>query len=557
MRKSTRLGSWALALALLLASPRAQAYCPLATRWRGPVVDVVLHHEAHRRLCIDDAVPCNTIARASLETTVKAAIDEFYDNTGANLRLRYAGLCFTDPPANTRPCDDDDLPPGKIVIRVVPCGPVGHSWPSDTDGDGFTDTSYVAICTPAIFRSYPGSSNVAIQGILLHELSHALGLAHPGDCGDATTSVLNTGNAPHLTFYDALSFQTRYGLRVGETMQIATTNVYTPTTWTSASASAEGNRAMSRFSACDNLTPGGTHVAFVGSSPRWLNLLTHRENGSTALTSIVPSYFPDHVVLSSAHPGVACQDFQRLRIFYAADNGAASQSIQYVESLNGGQSWGPIVLADTATTSLHGGVDATFDPASGLYVYAYRTGSSEIRTKALSPGSRPQGHERVPAPLPGLGACGDPVFPADCWRSSDTPNIACGDPALLGEYNCLMAWADVDWNRTLTYAPAKVVADGAGGHRVLLHSGRSGYSAVHGAPSVALDGSSDFPWRIAYHQGPSRVFTWRKAADPLAFLQSGGSFTFSGAIVTPALGSLRSTGWFPITKTMLFVTTAP
>ncbi len=177
-------------------------------------------------------------------------------------------------------------------------------------------------------------------------------------------------------------------------------------------------------------------------------------------------------------------------------------------------------------------------------------------TKVVSEGSAPRGYERSPQPLPIPGACGNGV-PGDCWRASDTPSVACGDPAQLGEYNCLIAWADVDWYRPMMFAAAKVIAGPAGGHELVLHSVRAGYASVFGTPSLALDGWSDFPWRVAYHQGTSRVFTRRKAADPTSEWQDGGSFTFSGDVVGPTLGSARASGWFAFPMTTIFVTKAP
>ena len=77
-----------VALGCAAGAPGVAAYCPYGTRWQGPVVDVVLQHQAHQRLCTDDAVPCNTLSRAALETTIRATLDEFYDSSAANLRLR-------------------------------------------------------------------------------------------------------------------------------------------------------------------------------------------------------------------------------------------------------------------------------------------------------------------------------------------------------------------------------------------------------------------------------------------------------------------------------------
>ncbi len=365
---------------LAALGPAARAYCPLGSRWRGPVVDVVLQAQAPGRLCVDGASPCQTISRAALETTIKAVLDEFNESAGANIRLRYAGLCYKEVLGARLACNaTTDLPPGKLVIRVNPCTATGYGGNEDRDLDGYSERGFAEICTAAgpgsskVFSSYPSQpgTSVSVHGILLHELSHALGFHHPDACGESGgTSVLNGPTRPHLSLYDIANLQALYGLRAGQAMQAASSTPFNPTSWSSVAATGDGDEALGRFSACDNLTSGGTHVAFAATSPRLLKLITQRTPGTTALTSVVPSYFPDHVVLTSSHPGVACQDFQRLRIFYAEDNAPGFQTIRYVESSDAGQSWGPVVSADPATTQIHGGVDASFDPASGQYVYA-------------------------------------------------------------------------------------------------------------------------------------------------------------------------------------------
>ncbi len=75
----------------------------------------------------------------------------------------------------------------------------------------------------------------------------------------------------------------------------------------------------------------------------------------------------------------------------------------------------------------------------------------------MSAGSRIVGYPR-PADAPTCllndvvqsdtdGGIAGPVSSAttDCWLASDIPSITCGNPAVLGEYNCLLAWGNSEW----------------------------------------------------------------------------------------------------------------
>jgi hypothetical protein len=187
-------------------------------------------------------------------------------------------------------------------------------------------------------------------------------------------------------------------------------------------------------------------------------------------------------------------------------------------------------VSDATTKTANAGVTATYDPESDRYIVMWRGSSGAERNSILY--SVP---DLSPNPWKLTNATGSGDI-----KAADTPSIACGPKAVVGDYNCLVAWVDAfHWQRPVRWTQARVTA---AGQLEMLGIKTHGYVTV-GSPSVAYWSDGEFPWIIAVYQGGTTTYTWRKKGSHDEKFQDERGFSFLPKVSLPAAASrLSSTG---------------
>ena len=528
-----------LPILMLLCPSLATAFCVRGTGpWEDSLQPIRVRIDIQMTENPGPGLDCSGgCSMDAISWAIRANLDEFYDNSGADLRFEFDGTIDSDGRTYTQ---------GELVVHARENCPGGRrawaNWrdsfdhtkePPEPGTDGRTDEAYVAFCTNGLnWGPWMDGQTEGFTNLFIHEVMHTLDFLHPHDdspgCEDGTPTVLSYSGiqSSHLYKDDIDGLQLIYGLRLDRIARsvfsldqldwiVGPTEDITSTT------------ALGRLNACDNLPSASTFVGYTLDSH-----LARVPRVSIA----TPAEWQDKAVLSltekTHYPvGIGCASSENMRLFYLgdypADPSSGRQRIKYFETDDGWNSVdGPFVFDEALEGFSRGtntsGLDATFDPSSGKYVVVWRTSGSQITSKVEG---------ATPSFYTGPDQNG--------LLASDTPSVACGDRETLGEWNCIIAWSDTDWYRTLRWAPAKVVTTPIfGGQRLELGEIRSQGYIVVGGPSVAIVNALDFPWQIAFHQGGYTTYVFRKSADPSALWQDERGFSFPQKVVAPGLGSV-------------------
>lgn len=163
------------------------------------------------------------------------------------------------------------------------------------------------------------------------------------------------------------------------------------------------------------------------------------------------------------------------------------------------------------------GVVGTWDPATGQYIWMWRIY-----------GMRVSSNGRIAYRIGGAA-------PVTAWslESSDTPSIACGNPADVGSYNCLLAFTSTTrWGYVVKWTQCSV----SNGDLTCLGIKTHNYYTV-GSPSVAYLPNASYPWHIALSQGTSATYTWRKGPYYADNFRDQRSFSYGNESGLPAAAS--------------------
>jgi len=508
-------------LFVFFTSESLYAYCAAGTgQWDTSDLPLPVYLNNN----LDDLI-CSTSNCSNIENirnSTEATLDEFYDSSGSDLNLSYAG---------TTNADIGEVINGSIhIFASQNCfdAPGVAAW-ADSNGDGKVDYGKIRMCSQfngraVAWNSFPDSSstfNLSWQGVMAQEVGHTLGFDHPSDCNQNFKSIMGTTTATshhghHLYKDDIDAYQTRYGFRNDKSVNFKTS--HTGIDWgNTQSLNNTMKSALSRFSVCNTSSSPTTFVSFPADQiPRLVDLWRYGAGGWIQLPS---PWF----AASNYHTGTACKDENTVAVAWSGgyDTITGEQDIFLSTTTNAGNNWGIERIADGANQTRNAGVSAAFDPESGQYIVMWRDNRDRITSKINAPAS----------PIRQYAQSNNSFL-----RASDSVSIACGPASVVGAENCIVAWPDVGWDRTLRWAHAHVDMTG-GTPELVIGSIRSQGYIIYGTPSVSYWSTGEYPWALVFHQGGRTAYSLRKKMSNTAQWQNESNFSAGQKIVSPVSGS--------------------
>lgn len=508
----------AVCLALLFPANTVLGQCfngwTMPDEWDSMPIPVYLNSQLDEDIC-----PSSTCSGMNdIRRTVEAALDEFYHKTGGKLRFVYAG--------------ETSEPRHAIIDGAI------HVFSNDCNGgtlaiaafgsDGGDYGGKIRMC-----RTNGGGNSIAwdsfdrigarsFYGVFLHEVGHLVGMDHIEACAGTTVersimhASVNSTVSSHLQRPDIRHVHLEWGTRETIGRPKWTSRA---TSWSDGGGTPpfHSNRVLGRFAATNTATSGNNvYVAWAD----WTMAVLWVSRYTPANWDIQSGFFE----AVNYHPGIASSGDNVLLTWLGnRDRATGLQDILSKESSDGGLTFGPDVLvSDPNTRTANAGTSATFDPESGAFISLWRgTGSDE--------------NEILYRVLDGA----NPPWKIAGTLAADTPSMACGPSALVGDFNCLIAWTEANhWQRPTRWTQARVMANG----QLELQPIKTHGYVTFGAPSVAYTGYRLYPWIIALTQGGSSTYTWRKRAPHANNFEDERSFSFRPKVTVPAAGSRLRNG---------------
>ena len=512
-------------IAIALSGGSAGAFCLMNVNpWPAEAIPipVFLNRSTADALCSSASCP----SLDALSTTTRVVLDEFYDNAGSKLRFKFAGITDEAPDATIA---------GAIHIYGGPCSaPTNAITTVRSDSTGKVIGVRVRMCgsqdgNPLSWSSFPPplDGTLSFHGTLSHELMHSVGFDHPDEfCGQNHKSVVKQFYAPdrhHLYPDDIDGIQARYGLR--EVKIPHTSRSLNGTEWDASGRPLPplAIRALSRFSTCNGATTGAILLAtFVDHETNRLQFIARGDAGDWVILPDGLSFLG----ISEYHAAIACKSRSEVLIAWLCGTNSATggSAVCRANSSDGARSWGQLeVEAAGIDRTGNIGISAAYDPSSERYVLVWRNTSDEIVSKVVDDNAQIQSYQIQP---------GSGQF----LRASDSVSISCAPTATAGSQNCLLAWSDTGWFRTLRWAHATVNMSG-GDPRLELSEIRTMGFHVYGTPSVAFSGQTAFPWHLVFHQGGRTMYVFHKSAANDSVWRDQRGISVGRKIVNPALGS--------------------
>jgi len=384
--------------------------------WRAPDLDDKLRHDngtVWNDFETDQAImwvlaAANQYSNAQLPTLIYMGARS--PCTGDACQIPNA---ITVIPNEEAPCRSrtDNTPAEGILIRIQPtagaCERTWEHWENPTTGP-----TYV------------------FPGVLLHELTHALGLNHnlacaPLDCSTHPCAIMDgdSGTSPELlTYYrdDVLGLRSRYGAPAYYTRTMREFDSSSGTWWTMAPTDWPGFQPLFSLSSSRDATRMFAAYRDPGSLyPRtamWYWAPIDWEDWGTGVT-----------VTTQGHVGAALDPSTGYGYsFYLRGETPMSVNKWFGYSRHISTTSRANYQKTTPTTRRHGVMAAWYNSGTTL-VQVWRATNGAIQVHAVH-GSVFEG------PWPILDSQGQPA------RAMDTPSVACGPAGIA--HNCLVAWAD-------------------------------------------------------------------------------------------------------------------
>lgn len=432
---------------------------PAMSRWKQGVTQIPLYLS-------DYGAPNGAPSESEINRNFTAALAGLYEAHNANINVFYAGrISAGGSRLMTKP--------GAIVVHYYDQA-TGYAVPSNSEND------YTEGIDQCRIWLEPGASGTTL---LAHEVLHCLGIHHPEDCGwEYPSHVSNAQGYSSAEFrrYEIEALETLYGTRqhTAYAFQMASNGG----NWSSVTPNFYQRYARGRLTACNAYRRGGDLFSFSYVFIDWI--VAGSLDGGQAWR------VPPGVGLMQ--PGVACKDEDENMVAWV-DQPELDDQPALAAAISSPTGSGSMILTQGQHVTDH--VSATYDPATDSYLLAY-TRSGVPRVKVV--GSQTSHALQASDGADILG----------------TPAIACGNPAVVGEENCLVAWVRGAWGLGVDWAVGHVsgssFAYGASTPAVFPLAGFQ-YLNARSSPALAYTGSPDHPWLLGFSTGGG-VSVYRKSA---------------------------------------------
>lgn len=503
----------------------------------NPEMDVVLSSYTDDALC-QAALGASCSNLKDIKWTVRAALTEYWSNGGSPFIPRYKGIVCPSPndpdcvnSTCTAPNDPDCVLDQDYVFEKLHISPQGYCSGGTlalTEFSGISSrTRNIRLCQQNDLGflkwntlEVDGKVGVGLQNVLLHELGHAVGMAHIEDCHSGTIpeSVMG-GNfsvgsdSGHLYAPEMEYLGNAYGY--GVPMDIYRHG-------TADGLSFDSNLIW--FGYLRNRVVANTGIGFFpyafayargSGAAQYIEVAELDSSGASVVSNNIGA---DTIY----HPGIALKALSLsnhlIQVVYLGDyiDDTGEQTVKLKEY--DGSSWTTSTLANAPQLTSNGIYNA-WDPESEEFLYVWQGDDNYTNQVMYKVGSGPV--------MELLHASGDP------WIAADTPSIACGDASVAGTYNCLMVWPEGEsWTRPVRWMQFYV-----SGSQIITTSIHTHPYFSTGSAVVSYLGNITYPWMIALNQDGNTTFTWRKGPTDSSGFVDQRSVTHSPRTTVPALGS--------------------
>lgn len=446
---------------------------------------------------------------SDISYVLRSGLSEFYQTGSSIVRFVYAGTT-TIPPGTYHPNANT-----IHIYAFTGCNGPGAGFMQVSGSGGVTDKGKVGVCVTNSNGPVPYDP-WTLQHVMMHEIGHVLSMAHPSDCSLPDKSIMGgTGYTAtaHLHRYDINWLQNRYGNRPNNARVKYSSDMLS---WGAITDPMPPLTAYSlgRMAATNSRSGVNVYVAHGDDRYRTINIWRYGVGDVSTVYLGVTDY----------HTGIANQDNMQVSVGWLGSYTTATgvQSVYKSLSNDYANSWAPPIEISTAATRTNSsGVAATYDANSGHYIFMWRRGDG-TGTNIHQILYRVDGFSLV---FSLEDPSGNPI------RAADTPTIACGVVG-LNRYDCLLAWVESGWTRTVKWA--HVYVDGLQGDLEFHGNIETLQYLACGSPSVTFHGNATYPWAILLNQCGNTTFSWRKTNGYAAPFQDLRSFSLNQVVTLPA-----------------------